>query len=130
MVGLRSSDPTTAGYICERLGKQLRREMSLNQSHSRGKSSNVSQGQSESIIERAVVSETTLMHLPDLQGVFSAKGFLNPVTINVQYKQLIALNTPWLPVEMALLGDDLLDVDSESLDGDMDHVKPNQQWDI
>lgn len=130
MIGLRSSDPTTAGYICERLGKQLRREMSLNQSHSRGKSYNVSQGQSESIVERAVVSETTLMHLPDLQGVFSAKGFLHSVTIHVQYKQLIALNTPWLPVEMTLLGDDLLDVDSDNIDDDMDHVKTHQEWDI
>lgn len=106
LFSLRVSDPETAKYVSARLGKQLRREMHQNQSHSRGKTNSVSQGQSESINERSAVSDTTLMKLPDLQGVLSAKGIASPVSVKVSVQALAERNEPWMPVAMTSLGAD------------------------
>lgn len=105
LLSLRVSDPETAKYVSSRLGKQLRREMHQNQSHSRGKHNSVSQGQSESINERAAVSGTTLMKLPDLQGVLSAKGIASPVSVKVSVQALAERNESWMPIALANLGE-------------------------
>lgn len=106
LFSLRVSDPETAKYVSARLGKQLRREMHQNQSSSRGKTNSVSQGQSESINERSAVSDTTLMKLPDLQGILSAKGVASPVSVKVSVAQLAERNEPWMQVALKPLGAD------------------------
>lgn len=106
LFSLRVSDPETAKYVSARLGKQLRREMHQNQSQSRGKTNSVSQGQSESINERSAVTDTTLMKLPDLQGVLSAKGIASPVSVKVSIAQLAERNEPWIQVALKPLGAD------------------------
>lgn len=106
LFSLRVSDPETAKYVSARLGKQLRREMHQNQSHSRGKTNSVSQGQSESINERSAVTDTTLMKLPDLQGVLSSKGIASPVSVKVSVQALAERNEPWMPIALANLGAD------------------------
>lgn len=106
LFSLRVSDPETAKYVSARLGKQLRREMHQNQSQSRGKTNSVSQGQSESINERSAVSDTTLMKLPDLHGILSAKGVASPVSVKVSIAQLAERNEPWIQVALKPLGAD------------------------
>ena len=108
LISLRVSDTQTAQYVSLRFGKQLRREMYQNQSSSRGKTNSISQGQSESINERAAVSETKISKLPDLEAVFAAKGIANPVAVKVTYKQRPERNVPWDPVPLTNLGDDLV----------------------
>lgn len=105
LISLRVSDPETAHYVSKRFGKQLRREMHQNQSSSRGKTNSVSQGQSESINERAAVSETKISKLPDLEAVFAAKGVANPVAVSITYKQRPERNLPWDPVPLANIED-------------------------
>jgi type IV conjugative transfer system coupling protein TraD len=132
LFSLRISDPETAKYVSSRLGKQLRREMHQNQSHSRGKTNSVSQGQSESINERSAVSDTTLMKLPDLQGVLSSKGIASPVSVKVSVQKLAERNEPWIPVAMANLGaNDKTRTSTHSVDNDGVVAPPvTKAWDI
>lgn len=131
LFSLRVSDPETAKYVSARLGKQLRREMHQNQSHSRGKTNSVSQGQSESINERSAVSDTTLMKLPDLQGILSAKGIPSPVSVKVSVQVLAERNEPWLPVAMASLGaDEKTRISTHSVDAGALIAPTSKAWDI
>lgn len=131
LLSLRVSDPETAKYVSSRLGKQLRREMHQNQSHSRGKTNSVSQGQSESINERSAVTDTTLMKLPDLQGVLSAKGIASPVSVKVSVQALAERNEPWLSVAMASLGaDEKTRTSTNSVDASALITPTTKAWDI
>lgn len=132
LFSLRVSDPETAKYVSSRLGKQLRREMHQNQSHSRGKTNSVSQGQSESINERSAVTDTTLMRLPDLQGILSAKGIASPVSVKVSVQQLAERNEPWMPIVLANLGaDEKTRTSTHSVDDDGVVEPPvTKAWDI
>jgi type IV secretory pathway TraG/TraD family ATPase VirD4 len=131
LLSLRVSDPETAKYVSSRLGKQLRREMHQNQSHSRGKTNSVSQGQSESINERFAVTDTTLMKLSDLQGVLSAKGIASPVSVKVSVQQLAERNEYWMPVAMANLGaDEKTRASAHSVDASALVTPVTKSWDI
>jgi type IV conjugative transfer system coupling protein TraD len=131
LFSLRVSDPETAKYVSARMGKQLRREMHQNQSHSRGKTNSVSQGQSESINERSAVTDTTLMKLPDLQGVLSAKGIASPVSVKVNVQVLAERNEPWLPVTMASLGaDEKTRISANAVDAGALITPASKAWDI
>jgi type IV secretory pathway TraG/TraD family ATPase VirD4 len=131
LFSLRVSDPETAKYVSSRMGKQLRREMHQNQSHSRGKTNSVSQGQSESINERFAVTDTTLMKLPDLQGVLSSKGIASPVSVKVNIQQLPERNEPWMRVALKQLGaDEKTRTSTHSVDASAMITPATKAWDI
>lgn len=99
LVAFRTSDPQTADYMSKRFGKQIRKEVQNNQSSSKGKVGSFSQGYSEHIAERAVVSETELYSLSDLKAFLKAKGIANPIKIHISIAELEQKNQPHCPVK-------------------------------
>lgn len=98
LLSLRVSDPETAKYLSERIGKHLRIEVQNTQSHSKNKAGkSESDGLSEQTIERAAVSASFIMKLDDLRGVFVSKGIPNPVAIKVKISKLSELNEGFMP---------------------------------
>jgi type IV conjugative transfer system coupling protein TraD len=119
---LRTSDPATAEYFSKRLGKQLRKEFQENQSHSKNSHHKTStDGQSEHIAERATVSETMLLRLDDLKGVFSSKGVYNPVLIDVKLQNLTPKNCAIEPLDQVTIKSELK-AESEQKNNNKDWV--------
>ncbi|MEA1989420.1 MAG: type IV secretion system DNA-binding domain-containing protein [Pseudomonadota bacterium] len=100
LLSLRASDPETASFVSKRMGKHIRKEQQNSQSHSKNKNSKgVSEGQSEHIIERPAVSETLIMTLDDLNGVFLCKGVSNPVAVQIQIQNMESINEGFIEAE-------------------------------
>jgi type IV secretory pathway TraG/TraD family ATPase VirD4 len=100
LLSLRVSDPDTANYISRRCGKHIRKEQQNTQSHTKNnKSKGESDGQSEHIVERAAVSETLIMTLDDLNGVFLSKGISHPVSVKIEVQILTPKNIGFVPAK-------------------------------